>query len=50
MAAEGEFIDGGTLTTQVEDTNLGAESLSGPLSAVASWMTGRTLESGTPRL
>ena len=30
MAAEGEFVDGGTLTAQVEDTDLGAESLSGP--------------------
>ena len=54
MAAEGELVDGGTLTTQVVDTNLmiGQEraDCQSMFKQQFSKRAERTLGSGTPRL
>ena len=54
MAAEGELVNGGTLTTQVEDTNLmiGQEraDCQSMFKQQFSKRAERTLGSGTPRL
>jgi len=46
MSAEGEVIDGSTLSAQVEDPDLILTSIISRKSE----RNGRTLESGTPRL